>query len=160
MAIGFEGWTGDFTTQLPGRKAMQALVALTTSGGSNIADVIFAVDEHGAGVPDAVFKVNVADPDAAEAFATQIRFDGSLFLRIDLALMPGGKPWPVGPNLVHIAAFNPKFGPESEEWGASTFASVIVAPAKKKPTPPKPTPKPPTPPQPSRPRRPAPRPGT
>ncbi|HYE27937.1 MAG TPA: hypothetical protein VEA61_06870 [Allosphingosinicella sp.] len=136
MVVTFYGWAGDQTTPLPGRKPLQALVALQTLGPAHsLGDTIKAVAEMSV-VPDAIFKISPVVEGRAPALPVKISWGGPLFWVIDFEISEGDTPWPPGVNLVHVTAssFDPKL-PEDEKWSASTFATVIVPPLAKQKAP-------------------------
>jgi hypothetical protein len=121
MAIQFSGWTGDFTTKLPKRKPLRALVGLSYFGGT--APIVLALKLAQVG-PEKTFTITPTIPGAqAHAKAYEYIVGGEL-LGIDIEIDPAGDPWPAGPNLVYISAVLQDPKTPSERPG--TFASIIV----------------------------------
>lgn len=140
MPITMQGWTGDFGGQLPGRKPLQALIALSTDAGDAFVQLLNAGSPSG---PFHFLHVTSTLPGARLAEVAKVTLLGPLLCAVDIEVLgPGGdnhEPWPAGVNLVNIAANNPLMAKEplEENWSCSTFATVLVAAKLSKPVPPK-----------------------
>jgi hypothetical protein len=124
MAITFDGWSGDFAAAVPGRKPMQALIALQIVGDPSLYPEFQYVKEHGD--EQSVFQVN-ALVDGVVLHSAGFEWPGPCCLAVAIEMLPGGVQLPAGPNLVHIVASNELVEQdEAKVWRASTFATIIV----------------------------------
>jgi hypothetical protein len=126
MPITFNGWAGDFGGQVPGRKPMQALIALNSVGDPSLYSIFQFVNEKGD--DQAVFEVK-AMMEGAALRSAGLEFLGAGLLGVAIEMLPGGAQLPPGPNLIHIVVSNQVFEPDQAlQWHSSTFATIIVPP--------------------------------